>query len=193
MEKKETQSELKQFAARKRQDTPAVERDQLSSASANPGQAAASAPAIVGGSSAENQQKPTTRAEAAGSLRSFHGVVASLGAIAAKQIHLPSGLDAISVTSANQLQLALDREGTLFLSKDEGAAWQQIPSQWKGRAILIRRKSSASRPSAAPPADGLSVGAIGGNQTAPPAPIFEIVNDQHQVWQSTDGINWTAK
>jgi hypothetical protein len=193
MEKKGTQSELKQFAARKRQDTPAVERDQLSSASANPGQAAASAPAIVGGSSAENQQKPTSRAEAAGSLRSFHGV-ASPGAIAAKQIHLPSGLDAISVTSANQLQLALDREGTLFLSKDEGAAWQQIPSQWKGRAILIRRKSSASPPSAAPPADGLSVGAIGGAQTSPPpAPIFEIVNDQHQVWQSTDGINWTAK
>lgn len=192
MEKKETQAELKQFAARKQEAEPGNARDQLSTASATQSQATQSTSEVNSLSAGALQQKPATRAEAAGSLRSFHGA-ASLGAAATRQIRLPSGLDAISVASVNQVQLALDRAGTLFLSKDEGAAWQQIPSQWKGRAILIRRKSSAPSPAAAPAADGLSGGATGGAQTATPAPIFEIVNDEHQVWQSTDGINWTAK
>jgi hypothetical protein len=139
------------------------------------------------------RQKSEAHANSMATFGSLRGAEAAAGASAAP-IHLPSGLAVISIASANHLQLALDQAGTLFLSADAGGTWQQISSRWTGRAILVRTRPSTAPPSAASPSAATSNGVAGALQEAPqPATIFEIVNDRHRLWQSTDGINWIAK
>jgi hypothetical protein len=105
--------------------------------------------------------------------------------------HLPSGLPAISIASSADRRIALDQDGTLFVSEDAGKTWERVPRQWTGRAILVRRalgnqseqeslaaQSAGNQPAAAQPQS---------------SPVFEIVNDQGQVWFGSDGKSWMAK
>ncbi|MGC1462209.1 MAG: zf-HC2 domain-containing protein [Terracidiphilus sp.] len=103
------------------------------------------------------------------------------GAFAASRVkpaELPSGLPAVSTAKAQGSTLAVDRTGLVFLSEDSGRHWESIALQWSGRAVAIRVEP-----------------VVGANENAEPsaAVIFEIVNDQGQVWLSTDGRNWKAK
>jgi hypothetical protein len=136
-------------------------------------------------------------------VRSNDGTVAGLAALpnlhaasAAKPIRLPSGLEFVSLASGNHRLLAIDKAGNVFLSVDSGDIWQSVLRQWSGRAVLVRTKSGANGANGAlaggaAEAEGKVAGSLG--STSASATFFEIVNDNHQVWQSTDGIFWIAK
>jgi hypothetical protein len=115
------------------------------------------------------------------------------GALMARPIHLPSGLPALSIASSDRRLLAIDKKGTLFFSDDSGLAWAKVKHQWTGRAILVRRKTAED---ATPPA--ATVPESAGSTSVPdalahPETVFELVNDQSELWLSADGRIWTAK
>jgi hypothetical protein len=114
------------------------------------------------------------------------------GAHMTRPIHLPSGLPALSSASLDHRVLAIDKKGTLFFSDDSGFTWEKVKRQWTGRAILVRRKTaeSATPPAAASQtARNTSVS----DALSHPETIFELVNDQSELWLSADGRIWTAK
>ncbi len=117
-------------------------------------------------------------------------------AMAAKSIHLPSGLDAMSMAGAGHRELAIDQAGTLFVSEDWGDTWERVDPQWTGRAVQVRRRLVAdgalqSAPAAQAEPEG-NVPAEGG-PVQPPVVFFELLNDKNQIWLSTDGKTWTAQ
>jgi hypothetical protein len=103
-------------------------------------------------------------------------------------ILLPSGLPAVSVTNSGSLTLALDATGALYLRPLAGAAWQRIAPQWTGHAVLVRRQAAPGGQE-----NGEDKARSYGITAAAPAKLLEIVNDQNQVWLSTDGKTWSAK
>jgi len=50
---------------------------------------------------------------------------------------LPSGLAPVSELVVAGSQLALDSNGTLFRSDDQGKRWRQIKQQWDGKAVEL--------------------------------------------------------
>jgi hypothetical protein len=115
------------------------------------------------------------------------------GALMGRQIHLPSGLPTLSIASSGRCLLAIDKKGTLFFSADSGSTWEKVKRQWTGRAILVRRKTAedATPPAATVPesAGGTSIS----DALSHPETVFELVNDQSELWFSADGRIWTAK
>lgn len=73
------------------------------------------------------------------------GVVASSGgylshaqvSAAATTAALPSGLAPVSQLEVERSQLALDSNGTLFRSDDQGKHWHQVHQQWDGKAVEL--------------------------------------------------------
>jgi hypothetical protein len=55
---------------------------------------------------------------------------------------LPSHLRAVSTVASGGKTLALDSNGTLFLSKDAGVTWKAVKAQWTGRAVNVSLGSS---------------------------------------------------
>lgn len=110
----------------------------------------------------------------------YHGTLSSAAAKlkAIEKITMPSGLGVLATASEANRVVALDTAGALFLSEDGGKTWQSIPSQWTGRALLVR-----TRP----------VGTEAGALRAPQTLRFELVNDKLQTWLSYDGRIWTAQ
>jgi hypothetical protein len=96
-----------------------------------------------------------------------------------KEAELPSGLAVVSTASSQHRTLAVDKAGSVFLSEDSGGHWESVARQWSGQAVAVRMQAAArANPSGAAPS---------------PEAVFEIVNDQGQVWVSTDGRTWKAK
>ena len=60
---------------------------------------------------------------------------AQVASIAAKS--LPSGLAPVSQLVVEGSQLALDSNGALFRSDDQGRHWHQIRQQWDGKAVEL--------------------------------------------------------
>jgi BNR-Asp box repeat len=50
---------------------------------------------------------------------------------------LPSGLAPVSQLVVAGCQLALDSNGTLFRSDDQGKRWHQVHQQWDGKAVEL--------------------------------------------------------
>jgi hypothetical protein len=50
---------------------------------------------------------------------------------------LPSGLAPVSQLVVERSQLALDSNGTLFRSDDQGKHWHQVRQQWEGKAVEL--------------------------------------------------------
>jgi hypothetical protein len=50
---------------------------------------------------------------------------------------LPSGLAPTSQLVVQRSQLALDSNGTLFRSDDQGKHWHQVRQQWDGKAVEL--------------------------------------------------------
>ena len=97
-------------------------------------------------------------------------------------VDLPGGVQPLSVAFAAPRAVAIDTSGALFLSEDQGKHWQPIPTQWTGRAVLVRNMQPSTDK-----ADALQA-----VQTIPAA-HFELVNDKLQTWKSSDGKTWTAE
>jgi photosystem II stability/assembly factor-like uncharacterized protein len=118
---------------------------------------------------------PASGSFEAGKLQGTYGASA---AYKAKQAALPSGSPAVSTATASQFMLAVDQAGAVFHSEDSGIHWERVARQWSGRAVAVRVQST-----------------VGANTSAAPSPnvVFEIVNDQGQVWVSRDGRIWKAK
>lgn len=113
---------------------------------------------------------------------------------AMRAIRLPSDRPAISVATAGNVSLAIDQAGALFIRQDDGDTWNRVLQQWRGRAVLVRRQTAP--PEAAPqlPDAKKQPKAVASASTVSvPVTIFEILNDQGQVWWSTDGRIWFAK
>lgn len=50
---------------------------------------------------------------------------------------LPSGLSPVCELAVQGSQLALDSNGALFLSEDQGKRWRQVKQQWDGKAVEL--------------------------------------------------------
>jgi hypothetical protein len=105
-------------------------------------------------------------------------------------ISLPNGEAPVSAVRIPPRTLALASDGTLYLSRDMGLRWQPIAAQWKGKAVTVRLRreplpgiEKSKDKSVDNPADARE----------PRSRTFELVNDQGQVWVSTDGLIWTAE
>ena len=107
--------------------------------------------------------------------------------------HLPGGMRAVSTASADHRTLAIDESGELFLSEDSGRTWHKVKRQWDGRAILVRRHANAVDTTGATPAPETGENPATLGCLSQPETVFELVNDQNQVWISVDGKTWTAK
>ena len=97
---------------------------------------------------------------------------------------LPNGLEALSVASDAGRTIALDTKGALFVSEDGGKHWKPVRTQWTGRAVLVRAKTTAEK--------GNALGAQGALKMSP-TPKFELVTDNLQTWVSADGNIWTLQ
>ena len=197
LEKKQSQGMLKEFAASDQEAEGKSSMDKLFTAGALPARTPQSqSPSAASGantSAAVYHQQAEMRAGSIAAFGSLHGV-AGASAAAGKPIHLPSGLAVASLVSTNHLLLAVDKAGALFLSTDAGTTWQRVIPQWTGRAILVRTRPLPAQPAVAATPVETPGQANGGLQSSPtPVTVFEIVNDQNQVWLSTDGNTWTAK
>jgi hypothetical protein len=135
------------------------------------------------------ETQPAPEVTAGSLMRMRSGAFSS--AITERPIHLPSGLPALSIASSDRRLLAIDKKGALFFSDDSGLAWEKVKRQWTGRAILVRRKTAedATPPTAtAPESAGKTADSL-----SQPESVFELVNDQSELWLSADGRIWTAK
>jgi hypothetical protein len=113
---------------------------------------------------------------------------------AVKGIQLPSSLPVISSIEAHRILLALDARGTLFLSRDSGRQWEQVPAQWSGHAMKLRISDTPSGATSSDKAEEAEAAPVAKAKKSPlPAPLFEIVNDGGATWQSADGKTWTSK
>lgn len=113
-----------------------------------------------------------------------------------KPMQLPSGRTAVSTASGGHLLLAVDKAGSLFLSEDQGATWERIPRQWKGRAVEVRQQVQLrdALPAAPPAQSGTTGNSSFGASSGPSiTTFFELSNDKNQMWVSTDGRTWTPK
>jgi hypothetical protein len=132
--------------------------------------------------------------ESVGSLMKFRpGAFSSMRA--PNPIHLPSGLPTISIAHAGERMIAVDKAGALFFSEDSGATWEPVTTQWTGRAVLVRRIAAPRPEEAAPPAAKPEDAGdtSGSGSVSHPDTVFQLLNDQGQVWWSADGRNWAAR
>ena len=155
------------------------------------GNAGSSDQAVVADQQLETQPAPAT--SAGGPMKFRSGAFS--GMRAPNLVHLPSGLPTISIAHSSERMIAIDNAGTAFSSEDSGATWEPVTKQWTGRAVLVRKKTSPPPEDAAPPAakaespgETSGSGAVSESDT-----VFELLNDQGQVWLSADGKIWAAK
>lgn len=104
-----------------------------------------------------------------------HGMSGAFAVYKTRPAELPSGLPTVSAVTVRDQRLAVDRAGGVFLSEDSGSQWKSVAKQWSGRAVTVRLQ------------------AAGANEGATPGSVFELVNDQGQVWASEDGKTWKAQ
>ena len=90
---------------------------------------------------------------------------------------LPSGLEVLSEASEAQKRIALDTDGSLFFSADEGKHWHPVKPFWTGRAVSVQIRPEVGRTSE--------------NALTLPATGFELSTDGQQKWISVDGQNWS--
>jgi hypothetical protein len=111
----------------------------------------------------------------------------------ASVIRLPGGQHAVSTVSSGKVVLAIDQDGALYISQDQGGTWERIIQQWTGRAVVVRRQPMPPAAAPVPEAEQEAKPASGKSEVSPSATAFELVNDKNQVWLSSDGLIWSPK
>lgn len=99
-------------------------------------------------------------------------------------LQLPNGQAPVAVARGAERVLALDASGALYLSVDQGSTWKQVPAQWAGHAVAVRLHANAATAASAAPRTAT-------NPTNPD--LFELSNNQDQIWLSRDGLTWIAR
>lgn len=102
----------------------------------------------------------------------------SISSIAAE---LPSGLPAASSVSLGKRILALDRAGSLFLSRNAGKSWKKVDPQWAGKVVSIDLETAEPKQ-----AQRTSEASMPKN----PKSVFRLTTDAGAQWTSKDGIDW---
>lgn len=91
---------------------------------------------------------------------------------------LPSKRGVLSQARAGRTTVAIDTAGSVFASEDGGKHWQAVNSQWNGRPVLVKSRSTVA-----------GAGAL----LKQSAPRFELTTDRQEIWMSADGKTWTLK
>jgi hypothetical protein len=105
---------------------------------------------------------------------------------------LPQMREASAVVSQKNVALALDKNGSLFLSKNTGESWQPVPVQWAGQARDLHvagEKEYFAMKSAG------TLSGVSSPSTLPrrrmTIPVFTLTNDKGETWYSLDwGRTW---
>ena len=108
----------------------------------------------------------------------------------------PSKAQVISVASGAGTVMAVDVNGDLFLSHNEGRHWKKEHVQWQGRAREVRAMAQVpSHDAAAAAASSDAVSAVQPPVLQPNTlQIFQLQNEQGQLWLSSDeGKTWRLK
>ena len=114
---------------------------------------------------------------------------------------LPSPSAAVSVASDAQTAIAVDADGNVFVSTDLRAHWARTVAQWQGKAVAVQVGSTSPAEDSRilkQTGSALSASSHGGPvpvQAPIAAPsVFELRNEQGQVWLSSDaGKTWRMK
>ena len=116
---------------------------------------------------------------------------------------LPAAGHAISVASSGRTAMALDSDGNLFVSNDEGDHWSKVNKQWTGKAQSIEPTGVDFMPtlktngeSARDQAQSMNdrVSSSTETQQEQPAPVFALINDLGETWISLDrGATWAPR
>jgi Putative zinc-finger len=187
----ETTEERHLYAAKAATPTGLRDTEIYNAASAPAGSpaAASSQQVEVDAQRLETQPAPEVTAGSLNSLR----LSGFSDALMARPTHLPSGLPALSIATSDHRVLAIDEKGALFFSDDSGLTWEKVRRQWNGRAILVRRKTAEdpTHPAATAPQAAGSTSVS--DESSRPETVFELVNDQNELWLSADGRIWNPK
>ena len=120
---------------------------------------------------------------------------------------LPSKLPVASQAVSGGRTLAVDAQGSVFLSTDGGQHWRAVRAQWSGKAAQVTsapatRQFAAKLPppptaAATPTGQNQDIATIGAavSQTAPSTSqlqpnVFQITTTTLEIWVSIDGITW---
>lgn len=186
---------------KKRAEEEAEERRQFAAKAPMPSSEHGSGDGTAGSSAASSnepadvsaQQYETQPARASGHLQ-LHEMRSMVDRTTGPYaFHLPNGQPAVSSASADHRTLAVDKLGELFLSVDSEATWHKVKRQWDGRAILVRRHANAVDTTGATPTPETGENPAVPGSVSQHDTVFELVNDQSQVWISEDGRIWTAQ
>jgi hypothetical protein len=113
--------------------------------------------------------------------------------------NLPLSAKAVSAAGSGLTVMAVDSEGKLYLSSDQGEHWSLANMQWSGKAVSVRtepvlRLGLLSDKSSTAPSGESVHGAMYAKKPPPQGAAFELTNDKGQTWVSLDeGKTWLAK
>lgn len=197
-------------------DGPAIQTGAVPSA-ANAPKPAPQSMGVIGGLRAASQPAPTPSLQyfsrnpadrkIAGPLqanfRITTGVVERCRGTDCVERPLPAGRQAISVASSGRTAMALDSDGELFVSNNEGDNWTTVDKQWTGKAQSIGLTGVDSMPtlktsgeSARDKAQSMNdrVSSSIETEQEQTAPVFALINDLGETWISVDrGATWTPR
>jgi hypothetical protein len=120
-----------------------------------------------------------------------NGMVESCHGGVCKPRPLPSAVHAVSTAFYGNTVMALDVDGNLFISHDQGAHWMQQAKQWAGKAESIRLVIAGNtQPIRGNIPNSLNMGVPESRM----APVFALTTSDGALWTSPDrGATWNKQ